>query len=52
VTKVTFIFETSLNTKPEEKKVWETWSTISLLFEKVGGHISLPPTKLRPWLLL
>jgi len=37
VTYITFIFETSPNTKPKEKKVGGTWHIMSPPFEKVGG---------------
>jgi len=48
VTKISFIFETSPNTKPKEKKVGGTWHIMSLPSEKVGGHVPVSPTKLRP----
>jgi len=44
VTIVTFIFETSLNTKPKEKIVGWTWHIMSPPSEKVGGHVPLTPT--------
>jgi len=34
---ITFIFETSPNTKSKEKKVWGTWHIMSPPSEKVGG---------------
>jgi len=37
VTNITFIFETSPNTKPKEKEVGGTWHTMSPPSEKVGG---------------
>jgi len=41
VTNITFIFETSLNTKPKEKKVGDIAYYIPLP-EKVGGTCPLP----------
>jgi len=39
VTNITFIFETSPNTKPKEKKVGRTWHIMSHPSDKVGGHV-------------
>jgi len=48
VTKVTFTFETSPNTKPKENKVGEAWCIISPPFKNVEGHVPVNPTKLHP----
>jgi len=48
VTNITFIFETSPNTKPKEKKV----GGHGILYPspaKLGGHVPVSPTKLCPW---
>ena len=48
VTNITFIFETSPNTKPKEKKVGGHGILCPRL-KKWGDIFSVPPTKLRPW---
>jgi len=47
VTNVTFIFETSSNTKPKDKNVGGTWHIIFPPSEKVGGHVPVSLTYLR-----
>jgi len=47
VTNITFIFETSPNTNPQEKKVGRTWHIMSLHLKKWGDT---SPTKLYPYL--
>jgi len=42
VTNITFIFETSPNTKPKEKKVGDM-AYYDPLSEKVGGHVPRIP---------
>ena len=51
VTNSTFIFETSPNTKPKEKKVGGTWHIMSPPSEKVGGTRSPcpPPNCAHDW---
>jgi len=49
VAKVTLIFGTSPNIKPEEKK-WGTWHIITSQPEKVGGHFPRVPHKIAPML--
>jgi len=39
VTNITFIFETSPNTKPKEKKVGDMAYYVPPPSEKVGGHV-------------
>jgi len=48
VTNITFIFETSPNTKPTAKKVGGTWRIMSLQSEKVGGHVTRVPHQIAP----
>jgi len=49
MTNITFIFETSPNTKPNEKKVGGTWHIMPPPVWKSGGDTSpVSPTKLRP----
>jgi len=48
VTNITFIFETSPNTKPKEKKLGGTWHIMSPPSEKVGYTSPISPTKLHP----
>jgi len=43
VTNVTFIFETSLKTKPKGEKCRGTWHILSPPSEKVGGQVPLVP---------
>jgi len=45
-----FIFGSSPNPKPKEKKVEGIWHIMSPSPEIVGGHVPLAPTKLRPCL--
>jgi len=53
VTNITFIFETSPNTKPKEKKVRGTWHIISPELKKWGDSTaSVSPTKLCPWIVV
>jgi len=52
VTNITFIFETFPNAKPKEKKVGGTRHIISLLSEKVGGHVPRVPHQFAPMLLI
>jgi len=47
VTNITFIFETSPNTKPKEKK-WGDMTYYILPSEKVEEYAPVSPTKLRP----
>jgi len=49
VSNITFIFDTSPNTKPKEKKVGGTWHIMSPPSETVVGHVPVSPTKLCPW---
>jgi len=49
VTNVTFIVETSPNTKPKENKVGGTWHIMSPRLKKWGDTFPVSPTKLRPW---
>jgi len=51
VSNITFIFETSPNTRSKEKKVWGTWHVISPTPEKVGGHVSRVPHQIAPIVL-
>jgi len=48
VTNITFIFETSPNTKPKEKKVGRTWHFMSPRLKKWGDTSPVSRTKLRP----
>ena len=48
VTNITFIFETSPNTKLKENKVGGTWSILSPPSEKVGGHVPRVPHQIAP----
>jgi len=48
VANTTFIFETSPNTKPKEKKVGGTWHIMSPPSEKVGGHVPRVPHQIAP----
>jgi len=43
VTNITFVFETSPNTKHKEKKVGGTWHIMSPWSEKVGGYVPRVP---------
>ena len=43
MTNVTFIFETSLKTKPKGEKCRGTWHIISPPSEKVGGQVPRVP---------
>jgi len=48
VTNITFIFETSPNTKRKEKKVGGTWHIMPPSLKKWGDTYPVSPTKLRP----
>jgi len=48
VTNITFIFATSPNTKPKEKKVGGYGILCPPPSEKVGEDVPVSPTKLRP----
>jgi len=50
VANITFIFETSLNTKPKEKKVGGH-GMLCPPSAKVGGHVSRVPHQIAPILL-
>jgi len=50
VTNITFIFETSPNTKPKEKKVGEHGILCPPRLKKWGDTSPVSPTKLRPCL--
>jgi len=52
VANVTFIFGTSPNTKPEEKKWGDMAYYIPPTFKSEGDTFPVFPTKLRPWLWL
>jgi len=43
-----FIFESSPNTKPKEKKVGGTWHIMSPRLKKWGGHVSRVPHQIAP----
>jgi len=48
VTNVTFIFETSPNTKPKEKNIGGWQHIISPPSETVGGHVPRVPHQIAP----
>jgi len=50
VANVTFVFGTSPNTKPEEKK-WGDIAYYAPLPEKVGGHVPRVPHQIGPMLM-
>jgi len=49
VTNLIFIFETSPNAKPKEKKVGRYWRFLSPLLKKLEDTSPVSPTKLRLW---
>jgi len=49
VTNVTFIFETSPNTKPKEEKVGDMAYYTPTVWKSMGNTSPVSPTKLRPW---
>jgi len=50
VTNITFIFETSPNTKPKTKKVGGHGILYHPTLKSEGDTSPVSPTKLRPWL--
>jgi len=48
VTNNTFIFETSRNTKPKEKKVRGTWHIMSPRLKMWGGHVPRVSQQIAP----
>jgi len=52
VTNITFIFESSPNTKTKDKKVGAHSMLCPPVWKNEGDTSTLSPTKLRPWLLV